>query len=99
MADRKIEGATDRYLQKSKIIVKKAFLSFVVIFTLVFSLCACSQQDLEDMTSGEGDGYATIVTQSIPLYQTALPVMVAGARNIEFLKQIVPILFMYHKVV
>ena len=51
----------NRDLQRSKIIVKKAFLSFVVIFTLVFSLCACSQQDLEDMTSGEGDGYATIV--------------------------------------
>ena len=41
--------------------MKKAFLSFVVIFILVFSLCACSQQDVEDMTSGEGDGYATII--------------------------------------
>ena len=41
--------------------MKRALLSFVVIFTLVFSLCACSQQDLENMTSGEGDGYATIV--------------------------------------
>ena len=41
--------------------MKKAFLPFVVILTFVFSLCACSQQDLEDMTSGEGDGYATII--------------------------------------
>lgn len=41
--------------------MKKAFLSFIVIFTLVFSLCACSRQDLEDMASGEEDGYATIV--------------------------------------
>ena len=41
--------------------MKKAFLSFVVIFTLVFSLCACSQQDFEDMVYGEGDGYSTIV--------------------------------------
>ena len=48
-------------MERSNVIVKKAFLSFIVIFTLVFSLCACSQQDLEDMTSGEGDGYATIV--------------------------------------
>lgn len=28
---------------------------------LIFSLCACSQQNLENMTSGTGNGYATIV--------------------------------------
>ena len=41
--------------------MKKTLLSFIAIFTLIFSLCACSGQDLDDMTSGEGDGYATIV--------------------------------------
>ena len=41
--------------------MKKTLLSFIAIFTLIFPLCACSGQDLEDMASGEGDGYATIV--------------------------------------
>ncbi len=41
--------------------MKKAILSFAVIFALVISLCSCSEQDLEDMTRGEGDGYATII--------------------------------------
>ena len=40
--------------------MKKTF-SLLVIVALIISLCACSQQDLEDMTSGTGDGYATIV--------------------------------------
>ncbi len=34
---------------------------FVIGILVVFVMGACSQQDLEDMTSGEGDGYATIV--------------------------------------
>ena len=34
---------------------------FVIGILVVSMMCACSQQDLEDMTSGEGDGYATIV--------------------------------------
>ena len=41
--------------------MKKAFLSFAVIFILAFSLCACTHRDLADMTYGEGDGYATII--------------------------------------
>ena len=41
--------------------MKKAFLSFVAIIILAASLCACFQNDLAEMTSGEGDGYATIV--------------------------------------
>ena len=41
--------------------MKRTILSLIVIFTFIFSFCACSGQDLEDMTSGEGDGYATIV--------------------------------------
>ena len=40
--------------------MKKAFF-LLVAFALIVSLCACSQQDLEDMTSETGDGYATIV--------------------------------------
>ena len=28
---------------------------------VVSVMCACAQQDLADMTAGEGDGYATIV--------------------------------------
>lgn len=40
--------------------MKKMF-SLITIVGLVFSLSACSRQDLESMTSGTGDGYATIV--------------------------------------
>jgi hypothetical protein len=39
----------------------KKILSILVIVGLIISLSACSQQNLEDMTSGSGDGYATIV--------------------------------------
>lgn len=45
---------------RSFVEMKKAFF-LLVAFALIVSLCACSQQDLEDMTSGTGDGYATIV--------------------------------------
>ena len=41
--------------------MKKTLLACITIFTLIFSLCACSQQALEDMASGEDDGYATII--------------------------------------
>ena len=41
--------------------MKKILLYFAIIFALIFSLCACSGQDLADMTYGDGDGYATIV--------------------------------------
>ena len=34
---------------------------FGIVILAVSMLCACSQPDLEDMASGEGDGYATIV--------------------------------------
>lgn len=37
--------------------MKKALSVLIVIIALI-SLCACSRQDLEDMTYGEGDGYA-----------------------------------------
>ena len=40
--------------------MKRTF-SLLAIVVLIVALCACSQQDLEDMTSGIGDGYATIV--------------------------------------
>lgn len=40
--------------------MKKIF-SIIVIVVLIASLCACSQQDLADMTSGTDDGVATIV--------------------------------------
>jgi hypothetical protein len=40
--------------------MKKIF-SLLGMAALLFSLCACSQQNLEDMTSGTADGYATIV--------------------------------------
>ncbi len=40
--------------------MKKAF-SLIVIFVLIFLLCACSQQDLENMASETGDEYAAIV--------------------------------------
>lgn len=40
--------------------MKKAFF-LIFIVTLIFSLCACSKPDLEDMTSGVGDGYSTII--------------------------------------
>lgn len=40
--------------------MKKIF-PLIVIFAIIFSLCACSRQDLEYMTSGTGDGYAAIV--------------------------------------
>jgi hypothetical protein len=39
----------------------KKILSMLVIVGLIISLSACSQQNLEDMTSGTGEGYATIV--------------------------------------
>lgn len=39
----------------------KKLVFFVMIVVLITSLCACSQQDLEDMTSGTDDGVATIV--------------------------------------
>ena len=39
----------------------KKLVFFVMIAVLIVSLCACSQQDLADMTSGTGDGVATIV--------------------------------------
>ena len=41
--------------------MKKWFFPFLLALILIVSLCACSQQDLADMTAGEGDGYATIV--------------------------------------
>ncbi len=40
--------------------MKKTLLSFIVIFIL-FSLCACSKQNLEDMASKKCDGYVSIV--------------------------------------
>ena len=39
----------------------KKLVFFVMIVVLITSLCACSQQDLEDMASGTDDGVATIV--------------------------------------
>ena len=39
----------------------KKFISFAMFALLIVSLCACSQQDLADMTTGEGDGYVTTV--------------------------------------
>ena len=39
----------------------KKIISFAVTALLIVSLCACSQQDLADMTTGHGDGYVTIV--------------------------------------
>ncbi len=41
--------------------MKKALSVFIVIFSLVFLMCACSQSDLAELTSGEGDGYATLI--------------------------------------
>ncbi|MBQ9210662.1 MAG: hypothetical protein IJ153_11175 [Clostridia bacterium] len=40
--------------------MKKIFF-LLLEFALLVSLCACSQQNLEDMTRGTGDGYATII--------------------------------------
>ena len=40
--------------------MKKIF-SIIAIVVLIASLCACSQQDLENMSTGNGDGYKTIV--------------------------------------
>ncbi len=40
--------------------MKKIFSVFVVV-AFIASLCACYQQDLENMTYGTGDGYAFIV--------------------------------------
>lgn len=34
---------------------------FAIGILVVSVMCACAQQDLADMTAGEGDGYATIV--------------------------------------
>ena len=39
----------------------KKFILFAMIVVLIVSLCACSQQDLEDMTSGTYDGATGIV--------------------------------------
>lgn len=39
----------------------KKFISLAMIALLIVSLYACSQRDLADMTTGEGDGYATII--------------------------------------
>jgi hypothetical protein len=39
----------------------KKLMPILVIACLLFSLSACSKQNLEEMTSGMGDGYATIV--------------------------------------
>lgn len=39
----------------------KKMLSVLIVIITVISLCSCSKQDLEDMTSGTGDGYATII--------------------------------------
>lgn len=39
----------------------KKTLIFAFILTMIFSLCACSGQDLANMSYGEGDGYATII--------------------------------------
>ena len=41
----------------------KKFISFALIALLIVTLCACSQnqQDLEDMSTGTGDGYVTII--------------------------------------
>ena len=69
--------------------MKKTLLFFITIFTLIFSLCACSQQDLEDMTSGESDGYATIVWGNKTMYYTAhYPNMVSVESKSESLMEI-----------
>lgn len=41
----------------------KKFFSLVMVILLITLLCACSkqEQELADMTTGIGDGYATIV--------------------------------------
>ena len=39
----------------------KKWISLLLVSILIVSLCACSQQDLANMSTGEGDGYATIV--------------------------------------
>ena len=39
----------------------KKHVALIVIAALVVSLCACSQRNLENMTYGTGDGYASIV--------------------------------------
>ena len=38
----------------------KKLVFFVMIAVLIVSLCACSQQDLADMTSGTDNGVSTI---------------------------------------
>ena len=41
----------------------KKIVAFIILITLAASLCACSVQDpeLADMTTGHGDGYATVI--------------------------------------
>jgi hypothetical protein len=46
--------------ERNGVVMKKIF-SLLVIVGLIISLYACSQQNLEHMTSGTGDGYAAIV--------------------------------------
>jgi hypothetical protein len=45
---------------RNRVMIKK-ILSMLVIVGFIISLNGCSQQNLEDMTSGNGGGYATIV--------------------------------------
>ncbi len=44
-----------------KAIMKRMVSLFALGILLAFGMCACTQQDLEDMTTGEGDGYVSIV--------------------------------------
>ena len=39
----------------------KRWITFAILVVVIVSLCACSQQDLADMTTGTGDGYVSIV--------------------------------------
>jgi hypothetical protein len=39
----------------------KKILSLTLIVVTIISLCSCSQQNMENMTSGTGNGYGTIV--------------------------------------
>lgn len=59
-ADDTMDMTNWNLMERSFVEMKKTFC-LLLAFALIISLCACSQQNLEDMTSGTGDGYATIV--------------------------------------
>ena len=53
----------DNNSMKQEVNPMKRYITFVMLALLTIALCSCTQKDLADMTTGDGDGYVTIASE------------------------------------